>query len=178
MKKGLWVKGAVLPLIIVVILSGNVFAAQEDHEKILRLKDQIVQIQNEGKLGMRNVNLYSKVITLGAYVPLPEAKIEVDKKYYIYYEPTNWFTRTGEGRYEIWLEQEVLILDVRGNVLWESLRAPIAHFNTATPVLDVYVVNDLSVTAAPLGKYTYKIVLHDEFKEESVTETVDFEVVK
>ena len=48
MKKGLWVKGAVLSFIVVVMLSGNVFAEQGDYEKILKLKDQIVQIQNFG----------------------------------------------------------------------------------------------------------------------------------
>ena len=178
MKKDLWVKGAVLSLIMAVILSGNVFAAQEDHEKILRLKDQIVRIQNEGKLGMRNVNLCSKVITLGAYVPLPEAKIEVDKKYYIYYEPTNWFTKTEQERYEFWLTQNIILLDAQGEVLVERPGALSVHFNTATPIVDVYITNDLYLTAAPPGKYTYKMVLHDEFKEESVTKTVDFEVVE
>ena len=178
MKKGLWVKGAVLSFIVVVMLSGNVFAEQGDYEKILKLKDQIVRIQNEGKLGMRNLNLCSKVITLGAYVPLPEAKIEVGKTYYIYYEPTNWFTKIEKGRYEFWLEQEVLILDVQGDVVWSSLRAPIAHHNTAVPMLDIYMVNNIDLTAAPPGKYTYKIVLHDEFKGETATKTVDFEIVE
>ncbi len=178
MKKSLWVKGAVLSFIMVVILSGNVSAAQEDQEKILKLKDQIVQIQNEGKLGMRNLNLCSKVITLGAYVSLPEAKIEVGKKYYIYYEPTNWFTKTEEGRYEFWFTQDAFLLDSKGEVLVERPGALSMHFNTATPLLDIYVVNDLHITEAPPGIYAYKIVLHDQFKEETVTKTVDFEIVE
>lgn len=178
MKKGLWVKGVVLSFIMVVILSGNVVGEQEDYEKILKLKDQIVRIQNEGKLGMRNLNLCSKVITLGAYVPLPEAKIEVGKTYYIYYEPTNWFTKTEGGRYEFWFTQDVILLDAKGEVLAEHPGALSMHFNTVTPLLDIYVVNDLLLTEAPLGKYTYKMVLHDEFKDETMTETVDFKVVE
>ncbi len=178
MKKRLWVKGAVLSFIVVVMLTGNVFAEQGDYEKILKLKDQIVKIQNEGKLGMRNLNLCSKVITLGAYVPLPEAKIEAGKTYYIYYEPTNWFTKTEEGRYEFWFTQDIILLDAKGEVLTERPGALSMHFNTATPLLDLYVVNDLHITGAPPGKYTYKMVLRDEFKDEIVTKTVDFEIVE
>jgi len=178
MKKGLWVKGAVLSFIMVVMLSGNVFAEQGDYEKILKLKDQIVRIQNEGKLGMRNLNLCSKVITLGAYLPLPEAKIKVGKEYYIYYEPTNWFTKIEGGRYEFWFTQDAFLLDAKGEVLVERLGVLSMHFNTTTPLLDIYVVNDLFLTAAPPGKYTYKMVLRDEFKDETVTKTVDFEIVE
>ncbi|MCK4522666.1 hypothetical protein KAU05_00860 [Candidatus Aerophobetes bacterium] len=177
MKKGLWVKGVVLSIIMVVMLTGNVFA-QEDQEKILKLKDQIIQIQNKGKLGMRNLNLCSKVITLGAYLPLPEAKIKVEKEYYIYYEPTNWFTKIEGGRYEFWFTQDAFLLDAKGEVLVERLGALSMHFNTTTPLLDIYVVNDLHITGAPPGKYTYKIVLRDEFNDETVTKTVDFEVVE
>ena len=117
-------------------------------------------------------------MTLGAYVPLEEAKIEVGKEYYIYYEPVNVFTKISEGRYEFWFTQDILLLDDEGNVLAENLDALSMHFNTATPLLDIYVTNDLLLTAAPPGKYTYKIVLHDVFKDESVVETIDFEVVE
>jgi len=178
MKKGLWVKGVVLSIIMVVMLTGSGIGEEGNYEKILKLKDQIVQIQNEGKLGMRNLTLCSKVITLGAYVPLPEAKIEVGKTYYIYYEPANWFTKTQEGRYEFWFTQDIILLDAKGEVLTERPGALSMHFNTATPLLDIYVVNDLLLTAAPPGKYTYKMVLRDEFKDETVTKTVDFEVVE
>jgi len=178
MKKGLWVKGVVLSIIMVVMLTGSGIGEEGDYEKILKLKDQIVRIQNEGKLGMRNLNLCSKVITLGAYVPLPEAKIKAEKEYYIYYEPTNWFTKIEGGRYEFWFTQDAFLLDAKGEVLVERLGALSMHFNTATPLLDIYVVNDLHITGAPPGKYTYKMVLRDEFKDEIVTKTVGFEIVE
>jgi hypothetical protein len=178
MKKGLWVRGAVLSVIMVVMLAGNVVGEEGNYEEILRLKDQIVRIQNEGKLGMRNLNLCSKVITLGSYVPLPEAKIKGGKKYYIYYEPTNWFTKTEEGRYEFWFTQDAFLLDAKGEVLVERLGALSMHFNTTTPLLDIYVVNDLHITGAPPGRYTYKMVLRDEFKDETETKEVDFEIVE
>ncbi len=178
MKKNLWVRIGVISLVMAAMLTGNVFAEQTDGELILKLKEDIIRIQNQGELGIKNLNLCRSIITLGAYVPLEEAKIEVGKEYYIYYEPANFFTKTSEGRYEFWFTQDMILLDDSGEVLLERLDALSMHFNTATPLLDIYVTNELLLTAAPPGKYTYKIVLHDVFKEESTIETIDFEVVE
>ncbi len=178
MKKNLLVKIGVISLVMAVMLTGNVFAEQTNEELILKLKDDIIRIQNQGELGIKNLNLCSNIITLGAYVPLEEAKIKVEKEYYIYYEPANIFTKISEGRYEFWFTQDILLLDDEGEVLMERLGALSMHFNTATPLLDIYVKNRLLLTAAPPGKYTYKIILHDVFKDESVVETIDFEVLE
>ena len=178
MKKNLLVRIAVVSLVMAAMLAGNVFAEQTNEERILELKDDIIRIQNQGELGIKNLNLCRSVVALGAYVPLEEAKIEVGKEYYIYYEPANVFTKISEGRYEFWFTQDIILLDDTGEILMERLGALSMHFNTATPLLDIYVTNDLLLTAAPPGKYTYKIVLHDVFRDESVVETIDFEVIE
>lgn len=178
MKKNLLIRIAVISLVMAAVLTGNVFAEQTNEELILELKDDIIRIQNQGELGIKNLNLCSKVVTLSAYVPLEEAKIEVGKEYYIYYEPASIFTKISEGRYEFWLTQDIILLDDRGEVLMERPGALSMHFNTATPLLDIYVTNDLLLTGFPPGKYTYKIVLRDVFKDESVVEAIDFEVVE
>ncbi len=167
-----------MSLVMAAMFTGNVFAEQTNEELILKLKDDIIRIQNKGELGIKSLNLCSNIITLGAYVPLEEAKIEMGKEYYVYYEPTNVFTKISEGRYEFWFTQDIILLDHTGEVLVERLDALTMHFNTATPLLDIYVVNDLFLTGAPPGKYTYKIVLRDIFKDESVVETIDFEIVE
>ena len=178
MKKNLLVRIAVISLVMAAMLTGNVLAEQTDEELILKLKEDIVRIQNQGELGIKKLNLCRSIVTLGAYVPLEEAKIEVGKEYYIYYEPVNIFTKISEGRYEFWFTQDIILLDDTGEVLTERPAALSMHFNTATPLLDIYVTNDLLLTAAPPGKYTYKIVLHDVFRDKSTVETIDFEVVE
>jgi hypothetical protein len=172
------VRIAVISLVMAAVLTGNVFAEQTNGELILKLKEDIIRIQNQSELGIKKLNLCRSVVALGTYVPLEEAKIEVGKEYYIYYEPANVFTKMSEGRYEFWFTQDMILLDGEGEVLMERLGALSMHFNTATPLLDIYVTNDLLLTAAPPGKYIYKIVLHDVFKDESVVETIDFEVVE
>jgi len=178
MKKGLWVKGAVLSIIMVVMLSGNVVGEEGNYEKILELKDKIVKIQNQGELGFRNFTLCSKIITMGHYVPLPEPKIKTGKELLVYYEPANVFTNTQGGRYEFWFTQDMFVFDQGGELLLEKTDALSMHFNTATPLLDLYVTNTLTLTGLPVGKYTFEAVLRDEFKDETVTKRVVFEVVE
>ena len=178
MKKGLWVKGAVLSFIMVVMLSGNGVGEQGNYEKILKLKDEIVKIQNQGELGFRNFTLCSKIITMGHYVPLPEPKVKVGKPLLIYYEPANVFTNTQGGRYEFWFTQDMFLFDSKGELLYEKTDALSMHFNTATPLLDIFAWNELELTELPAGKYTYKAVLHDVLRDTTATKTIDFEAVE
>lgn len=52
------------------------------------------------------------------------------------------------------------------------------HFNTETPLLDLYVRNTLTLAGLTPGKYTYKAVLHDVLRGTIATKTIDFEVVE
>ncbi|TKJ44936.1 hypothetical protein CEE35_05980 [Candidatus Aerophobetes bacterium Ae_b3b] len=179
MKKGLWVRGAVLSFIVVVILTGNVFAEQGDYEKILKLKDEIIKIQNQGELGFRNFILCSKIITFGHYVALPEPKVKVGtEEVLVYAEPANYFTNTQGERYEIWLTLDMIVFDENGEVLLEKTDALSAHFNTATPILDISFPLTIYLNTVPVGKYTFKVVLHDVLRDTEANKTVDFEVVE
>jgi len=179
MKKALWMKGIVLFLIMMVTLTGTTFAQQENYEIILKLKDVIIEIQNQGELGFRNFTLCSKIITMGQYVALPEPKVKVGtEELLIYFEPANVFTNTHEGRYEFWITQDMFLFDEEGELLLEKTDAISAHFNTAIPILDLYVRNTLTLAGLTPGKYTYKAVLHDVLRGTTATKTIDFEVVE
>jgi len=179
LKKNLLVKIAVISLVMAAMLAGNVFAEQTNEELISKLKDDIIRIQNQGELGFRNFTLCSKIITMGHYVALPKPKVKVGtEELLIYIEPANVFTSTQEGRYEFWITQDMSILDEEGELLLERTDAISAHFNTATPILDLYLPNTLYMSTLPVGKYTYKAVLHDVLRGTTATRTIDFEVVE
>ena len=113
------------------------------------------------------------------YVALPEPKVKAGtEELLIYIEPANVFTNTQEGRYEFWITQDMLLLDEEGELLLEKTDAISAHFNTATPILDLYLPNTLYMSTLPVGKYTYKAVLHDVLRGTTATKTIDFEVVE
>lgn len=179
MKKALWIKEVVLFLIMMVMLAGTTFAQQGNYNLILKLKEIIIEIQNQGELGFRNFILCSKIITMGQYVALPEPKVKVGtEELLIYIEPANVFTNTQQGRYEFWITQDIFLFDEEGELLFEKTDAISAHFNTATPILDLYLPNTLYMSTLPVGKYTYKAILHDVLRGTTATKTIDFELVE
>lgn len=181
MRKEWWVRGAILSFIIMmmVTLAGeNILAGQGNYERILELKKEIIRIQNEGELGFRNFTLCSKVITLGHYVPLSEPKVRMGGELIIYYEPANVFTNIRGERYEIWVTQDALLFDEEGQILFEQENFLSAHFNTETPLLDLYFTNTLTLTGLPVGRYTYKVVLRDVLRDTIATKIIGFEVIE
>ena len=63
--------GLVTILILVFTCSLTLYG----QDKILELKEKIIDIQNEGQLGFRNFTLCSNIIGYGQYVPINGNKI-------------------------------------------------------------------------------------------------------
>jgi len=84
---------------VIVTLGGNALAKNDDtYEKILELKNEIIQLQNNGGLGVHNFTLCSKIYYFSHYVPLLEPKIEENTPFFLYYEPANLDTKVSEKR--------------------------------------------------------------------------------
>ncbi|MBN1834293.1 MAG: hypothetical protein JW820_00515, partial [Spirochaetales bacterium] len=90
-----------------LLLLVSAAAGAQDQGAILRLKNQIIDLQNRGTLGFKDVSLCSKVIGFGSYVPLPEPAIPQGGELLLYYEPVNVFTNRVKGQYEIWYTQDI-----------------------------------------------------------------------
>ena len=152
--------------------------ADEISDKVLELKEKIVELQNGGKLGFRNFTICSKIITFGTYVPLTEAKVKQGGELLIYFEPANFFTSKLDKRYDIWLTQDMIVLTEKGEVLLDKKDALTHRHNTASPVMDLFNKNTVTVGNLPTGKYVFKAVLHDKLKDENASKSIVFEVVK
>ncbi len=156
-------------------LTGIAFAEVDTgtQQQILDLKHQIIDLQNEGTLGAKNVTFCSEVVGPGMYTPLP-SDVVADDVFYVYYEPENPYTKREGGRYLIHLTQDLYILDLEGNVLMGKENVLQFAYNTAIPVLDLYITNTITLTDAPAGTYVWKAVLHDQLREESIELTKKF----
>ena len=112
----------ILLLVVVVLLIGFYSQAKADEisEKVLQLKDKIVEIQNKGKLGFRNFAVCSKIFTFASYVPLKETKVKQGGELLIYFEPANLFTNKIDGRYDIWLTQDMIVQTEGGKLLLDK----------------------------------------------------------
>ncbi|MFA5090776.1 MAG: hypothetical protein WC510_07115 [Candidatus Omnitrophota bacterium] len=153
-------------------------STDETRKKIVELKNQIIDLQNQGELGITDLVACSKVLNLGTYVPLPEAKVKKGGTFYTYFEPLNFFTNKREGMYEIWLSADMFILNEAQEVLMSKENATDMHLNTYSPVFDLYFKYTLDMTDAPVGKYVLKVVINDKLRETSAEKTLPFEVVE
>jgi hypothetical protein len=164
MKKGF---AAVLGIILVAGLAGG------QSDEVLKLKEQILSIQNRGELGFRNFAACSAVRGFGSYTPLAKAVVGADRKLLIYYEPQNVFSAKREGGYEIWYTQDVALLDAQGVLLQEWKDLLEFHYASRAPVLDLFATNDLNLQGLPEGTYKFRAVLKDKLRVRQAVQTID-----
>lgn len=162
-------------LAFLVGLTASLSLPQEN--KILELKEKIIEIQNTSELGFRHFSLCSNIIGFGSYVPLAKPVLDKNGELLVYYEPVNVFTSKKEGLYEIWYTQDMALLNTKGEIIQEWPNILNFHYTTKTPVMDLYAQNSLTLGGqVPAGHYKFKAVLKDKLSGKSAVKAVDFEV--
>lgn len=166
--------------ILILFLSAGLSKAQETPAgpTVLELKEQIIELQNKGKLGIKDFLPCSKISTLGSYTALAETKFKQNEPLYVYFEPVNFSTSKTDAKYEIWLSEDILILNEKGETLMEKPGIMENHYTSASPILDIYFNNHVEFDDVPAGKYIFKVILHDKLKNASVSESLAFEVIE
>jgi len=168
-----------LILIALALLGLTGLAAQaQAQDPVLNLKNQIIDLQNKGKLGFKDFTLCSKVIGFGSYVPLDKPVVQAGAELLVYYEPVNVFTNRVKGQYDFWYTQDILLLSETGEVLYDQKELLSFRYPSRSPVFDLYATNSLNLGNLPPGKYTYKAVLHDKLKDAEAEYSQIFHISK
>jgi hypothetical protein len=166
--------------ILILFLSAGLSKAQEAPvgPTVPELKEQIIELQNKGELGIKNFLPCSQITTLGSYTKLSETKFKQNETLFVYFEPVNFTTSRAYGKYEIWLSEDILILNDRGETLMEKPGIMENHYTSASPILDIYFNNHVEFDNVPAGKYVFKVILYDKLKNTSASESLPFEVIE
>lgn len=169
-------KKFVFYLFVLGMVTGSGAWLQAD--EVLRLKEEIIDLQNVGSLGFRNLIACSKVVDYGSYIPLTDNKVKAGDIIFFYFEPQNVTTRRAEGEYEIWFTQDMIILTGKQREVFKKEKALEVRHKSSSPRLDLYGINQLTLVDLPPGKYVFKAILHDKLKDERAEATWPFEVAK
>lgn len=145
---------------------------------VLKLKNQIIDLQNRGALGFRELTLCSKILGFGSYVPLDAPRVTQGAELQVYFEPVNVFTNRNKGQYEIWYTQDIVLQTDTGQVLYEQKELLNFRYSSRSPVFDLYATNSLNLGDLGPGKYIYKAVLRDKLKGVTAEHTLPFTVGK
>ena len=167
---------SIRPWLAVTAVLLLVAAGASAQDQILALKNQIIDLQNKGKLAFLEAALCSKVMGFGSYVPLEKPVVKKGGELLVYYQPQNVFTNRVKGQYEIWYTQDIAILSPTGEKLFEKKGFLEFHYFSRTPVFDLFATNTLDIAEVPAGSYVYLAVLHDQLKDASAEYKVPFEV--
>jgi len=167
---------SIRPWLAVTAVLLLVAAGASAQDQILALKNQIIDLQNKGKLAFLEAALCSKVIGFGSYVPLEKPVVKKGGDLLVYYQPQNVFTNRVKGHYEIWYTQDVVLLSKAGEVLFEQKDFLEFHYSSRTPVFDLFATNTLNLGATPAGSFVYRAVLHDRLKDASTEYSMPFEI--
>ncbi len=151
-------------------------AQAQDQEAILKLKNQIIDLQNRGSLGFKDFTLCSKIMGFGSFVPLDQPQVSQGAELQVYYEPLNVFTNRRQGQYELYYTQDIVLLSEQGETLYEAKELLSFHYISRSPVFDLYATNSLNLGSLPPGKYTYKAVLRDKLKETTAEFSLPFSI--
>lgn len=172
------IKSKILIFVFIIIAFNSYAEETSNYEKIISLKNEIIDIQNKGNLDINNVTFCSKIIGFGSYVPLDRNIIKQNNDLLVYYEPLNLFTNRVKGNYEIFYSQDMILLLPDGKELFSKEKALQFHYYSMTPVLDIYATNNFNVGNIPPGKYIYKIVLNDELRGTKSEKSIELEIMK
>ena len=162
-------------ILLMLVISPFALAQETD---VTLLKERIINLQNRSPLGIRILVACSTVTAYGSYEPLPDNKVKSGDVIFFYYEPQNPSTNKGEGTYEIWLTQDMFVLTEQQEEVFKKENAFEIHYQTSSPQLDIYGVNQLTLAEIQPGKYLFKVILHDRIKGEEASATWAFEVIK
>lgn len=151
--------------------------ADENQDRIMQLKRQIVEIQNDGDLAISNMQLCSAVTGYGGCTPLPENILPEDNTLLVYFEPLNWFTAQEDGNFTYALTQDIVI-KVGNETIHTQQDAERRAAKTKQPLLDFFITNSINLQSFPEGNYTYEVVLKDPKKQQEALASVEFAVPK
>jgi len=163
-------------LLFFILLISTLSFSSAQTESVTDLKEKIIDLQNEGTLGFRNLTVCNNILGFGQYVPNRGNQVKPGSTLLVYYEPENVFTNRLHGTYQIYYTQDMILTDSEGSILYEGLELLNFNYQTTSPVLDVYATNSLNLGDLPAGTYQLKLVLHDQLKQENAEQTVTFEI--
>jgi hypothetical protein len=144
-------------------------ASTKEAPEIQKLKEQIIDLQNKGKLGFRKVVLCDSIEGFGLYSPFEPGQPLT--RVLLYFEPSNVSTLVSEGRFIVDLAVDVFLLDGSGKVIGGKQNMLKINKVSRSPILDLYYKLEMKLKKPLKREILMKTVLHDRIKNQSTSMT-------
>ena len=148
--------------------------AQQDHDRAIEaLQSALEQVQMAAPLTAKPFLLISEPAKFyGDYKPRQDAVFQRGEQLHFYLEPKNLvYSRTAQGLYEPAFSIDLQILSTDGEVLANQERFGYFRFSSKSPLQDIFVNLQVTLSGAPTGNYQIRFLVHDANSEKTATAT-------
>jgi hypothetical protein len=159
-----------------------VFIDEEKYnEAAVELEEALSLIKSKSNLEFVNV-LFTKEEAggFGLYNKRENATFATGETFFIYGEAKNYTIKENQNNlYEIYLKEDLYILDQDNNVLFGQADFLDYHITSHSKNHDLFINNTITQTSPfPVGNYKFRLVLKDVFSQKTTEVIIEFTVTE
>ena len=151
------------------------------NEAVGELEEALMVVRSKASLEFVNVTFTDEEAWgFGMYNQREDTIFAQGETFLMYGEARNYTIKEiKKDLYEIYLKEDIYILDKNNNVLFKQEDFLDYHITSHSKNFDLFINNTLTQTSPfPVGDYKFLLVLKDVFSEKTTEVTIDFTVVE
>ena len=151
------------------------------NEAVGELEEALIVVRSKADLEFVNVTFTDEEAWgFGMYNQREDATFAQGETFFMYGEARNYTIKEiKKDLYEIYLKEDMYILDKNNNVLFKQEDFLDYHITSHSKNLDLFITNTLTQTSPfPVGDYKFRLVLKDVFSGKTAEVTINFTVVE
>jgi len=151
------------------------------NEAVEELEEALAIVKSKADLEFVNVTFTDEEAWgFGMYNQREDAIFAQGETFLMYGEARNYTIKEiKKGLYEIYIKEDMYILDKNNNVLFKQEDFLDYHLTSHSKNFDLFITNTLTQTSPfPVGDYKFLLVLKDVFSGKTTEVTIDFTVTE
>jgi len=151
------------------------------NEAVKELEEALMVVRSKADLEFVNVTFTDEdAWGFGMYNQREDAIFAQGETFLMYGEARNYTIKEiKKDLYEIYLKEDMYILDKNNNVLFKQEDFLDYHITSHSKNFDLFITNTLTQTSPfPVGDYKFLLILKDVFSGKTTEVTIDFTVVE
>jgi len=151
------------------------------NEAVGELEEALTLVKSKSNLEFVNVVFTNEEAGgFGLYNQRENATFAPGETFFIYGEAKNYTIKESQNNlYEIYLKEDLYILDQDNNVLWGQADYLDFHITSHSKNNDLLITSTLKQTSPfPIGNYKFRLVLKDVFSQKTTETIIEFTVIE
>lgn len=151
------------------------------NEAVVELEEVLTLVRSKSNLEFVNVVFTNEEAGgFGLYNQRENATFATGETFFIYGEAKNYTIKENQNNlYEIYLKEDIYILDQDNNVLFGQADFLDYHITSHSKNSDLFINNTITQTSPfPVGNYKFRLVLKDVFSQKTTEVIIEFTVTE